>query len=351
MMINLDKYISSRTAVLICTDVNRFYLTGVKSSAGYFLKTNVGDFLFVDGRYFEMANKTAKNGIKVVLLSRLSKQLNEIIERFKIETIFTETDITVSFLNSLCNIINCKITPQESLNEELLVARSVKTEDEIQNVIFAQRIAENAYNELLNYIKVGVTEKDIALFLDYEMRKRGSEGVAFETIAVSGKNSSMPHGVPTDKPLKEGDFLTLDFGAVYKGYHSDMTRTLAIGYASEKMQEVYNLVLSAQERAIEKISAGVACKNVDAAARDFITKAGFGGNFNHSTGHGVGLCIHEYPNLSNRNDAKLTAGQIVTVEPGVYIEGEFGVRIEDMIVVKENARENLTNCPKTLIIL
>jgi Xaa-Pro aminopeptidase len=351
MMVNLDKYISSNTAVLICTDVNRFYLSGVKSSAGYLLKTHVGDFLFVDGRYFEMANKTAFNGIKVVLLNRLSKQLNEIIERFKIDIIYTETDITVSFLNSLCSILNCKVVAQESLSEELLIARSVKTKEEINNVICAQRIAEKSFEELLNFIKVGVTEKEIALFLDYEMGKRGSEGVSFETIAVSGNNSSMPHGVPTDKPLNEGDFLTLDFGAIYKGYHSDMTRTLAIGYATDKMQEVYNLVLSAQNNAIEKISAGISCKNVDAAARDIITKAGFGGNFSHSTGHGVGLCIHEYPNLSNRNDAKLISGQVVTVEPGVYLQGVFGVRIEDMIVVRKNERQNLTNAPKTLIIL
>ena len=350
-MINLDKYISSHSAVLICTDVNRFYLSGVKSSAGYLLKTNIGDFLFVDGRYFEMAKKTVKNGIKVVLLNRLSKQLNEIIERFKIDTIYTETDITVSFLNSLCDILNCKVIAQESLSEEILVARSVKTKEEVENIICAQRIAESAFNELLNFIKVGVTEKEIALFLDYEMGKRGSEGVSFETIAVSGENSSMPHGVPAERPLREGDFLTLDFGAIYKGYHSDMTRTIALGYATDKMQEIYNLVLNAQNRAIEKITSGIACKNVDAVARDIITKAGYGGNFSHSTGHGVGLCIHEYPNLSNRNDTKLVCGQIVTVEPGIYIESQFGVRIEDMILVKENTRENLTNCPKTLIIL
>ena len=350
-MINLDKYITSHSAVLICTDVNRFYLSNVKSSAGYLLKTSVGDFLLVDGRYYEMAKKNASDGIKVLLLSRLSKQLNELIERFKIDIIYTETDVTVAFLNSLCGILNCKIIAEDSLSEELLVARSVKTKEEIENIIYAQRIAESAFEELLNFIKIGVTEKEIALFLDYEMGKRGSEGVSFETIAVSGENSSMPHGVPTDKPLREGDFLTLDFGAVYKGYHSDMTRTLAIGYATDKMQEVYNLVLSAQQSAVDKIAAGIACKNVDAVARDIITKAGYGGNFSHSTGHGVGLCIHEYPNLSNRNDAKLVAGQVVTVEPGIYIEGQFGVRIEDMILVKENARENLTNCPKTLIIL
>ena len=175
--------------------------------------------------------------------------------------------------------------------------------------------------------------------------------ISFETIAVSGENSSLPHGVPGDRALQNGDFLTLDFGAVCGGYHSDMTRTLAIGYATDQMKKIYDLVLSAQCAAIDKIKSGVGCSNVDAAARDIITKAGFAGNFNHSTGHGVGLCIHEYPRLSNRCDDKLVSGQVVTVEPGVYLQGVFGVRIEDMVVVRENETENLTNAPKTLIIL
>lgn len=350
-MINLDSYISSSSAVLICTDVNRFYLSGMKSSDGYMLLSQVGNFLLVDGRYYEAAVKKAYSGVKVVLLERLSKQLNDLVARFGIKTLYTETEITVSLLSALNSIINCTVEANESLTEELLVARSVKSDEEIEKIIHAQRIAEAAYNETLNFIKVGRSEREIALFIDYEMQKRGSEGVSFETIAVSGENSSLPHGVPGDRCLQNGDFLTLDFGAVYGGYHSDMTRTVAIGSVSEKMKNVYELVLNAQNAAIEKISEGVGCKAVDAAARDIITKAGLAGCFNHSTGHGVGLEIHEYPRLSNRSDDKLKCGQVVTVEPGVYLQGVFGVRIEDMIVVRKNERQNLTNAPKTLIIL
>lgn len=350
-MMNLDHYISSSTAVLICTDVNRFYLSGMKSSAGYMLISQVGNFLLVDGRYYEAALKKVYPEIKVVLLERLSKQLNDLVQRFGIKTLFTETEITVSLLSTLNSIINCDIKAEQSLTDDLCKARSVKTEKEIENIIAAQRIAEASFDELLNFIKAGVSEKDIALQLDYEIQKRGSDGVSFETIAVSGENSSLPHGVPGDRLLKEGDFLTLDFGAVYGGYHSDMTRTVAVGHATDKMHSVYNLVLSAQCAAIEKVRAGVKCSAVDAAARDIITKAGFAGNFNHSTGHGVGLEIHEYPNLSNRCDDKLVCGQVVTAEPGIYLQGVFGVRIEDMVVVRENVTENLTNAPKTLIIL
>lgn len=350
-MINLDRFISSSTAVLICTNVNRFYLSGMKSSAGYMLISQVGNFLLVDGRYYEAALKKVYPGIKVVLLERLSKQLNDLVLRFGIKTLYTETEITVSLLSTLNSIINCNIKAEQSLTDDLYKARSVKSEKEIENIIAAQRIAEASFEELLNFIKAGVSEKDIALQLDFEMQKRGSEWVSFETVAVSGENSSLPHGVPGERLLKAGDFLTLDFGAVYGGYHSDMTRTVAIGHVTDKMQQIYDLVLTAQCAAIDKVKAGVKCNVVDAAARDIITKEGFAGNFNHSTGHGVGLEIHEYPNLSNRSDDKLIAGQVVTCEPGIYLQGIFGVRIEDMVVVRENATENLTNSPKTLIIL
>lgn len=350
-MLNLDKYISSNSAVLICTEINRRYLSGMKSSAGYLLLTQVGNYLFVDGRYFEAAKKIAYGDIKVVLLERLSKQVGDLIRRFGIDTLYTETEITVGFLNNLKDVIHCKIVPDALLSDYLLKSRSVKQQWEIDNIISAQRIAEKAFNEILNHIKEGVTERQIAVELDYCMQKLGSEGISFDTIAVSGENSALPHGVPTDKPLKKGDFFTLDFGAVYNGYHSDMTRTVAIGYASEEMEEIYNLVLSAQSAAINKIKAGVDCKAVDAVARDIITHKGFAGNFNHSTGHGVGLEIHEYPTLSSRNNDSLLENQVVTCEPGIYLPSKFGVRIEDMIVVRRNGMENLTKCEKRLIIL
>ncbi|MEE0839803.1 MAG: aminopeptidase P family protein [Acutalibacteraceae bacterium] len=350
-MLNLDKFIGNDTAVLICTETNRRYLSSVKSSLGYLLICELGSFLFVDGRYYEAAVGTANSDIKVVLLTRLSKQLGDLFKRFKIKTLYTETEITVGFLSSIKNVLHCDILPNEELSRYLLISRSVKKRREIDNIISAQRIAERAYLNVLDIIKEGIREKEIALELDYQMQKMGSEGISFETIAVSGENSALPHGVPTERALRKGDFLTLDFGAVVNGYHSDMTRTVAIGEATDEMQEIYNLVLSAQRAAIEKIAVGVDCKSVDAAARDIITHKGYAGNFNHSTGHGVGLDIHEYPTLSQRNNEALLENQVVTVEPGVYLPNKFGVRIEDMIVVGRNINENLTKCEKKLIIL
>lgn len=350
-MINFDKYISSKSAVLICSAINRRYLCGFKSSAGYLLLTDTGNYCFVDGRYYEAAKTRVKNNFKVVLLERVSKQIGDIVRRLNLYVLYTETDITVGFLNDLNNILPCKVIAESSLSQLILYERSIKEQWEIDNIIAAQRIAERAYNNVLNFIKAGITEREIALELDYQMQKLGSEGTAFETVAVSGGNSALPHGVPTDKKLENGDFFTLDFGAVQGGYRSDMTRTVAIGYATDEMEAVYNLVLEAQNAALMKAKAGVKCKAVDAAARDIITHAGYAGNFGHGTGHGVGLEIHEYPNVSGRNDKELIVNQLITVEPGVYLPEKFGVRIEDMAVIKVNTSENLTNCEKTLIIL
>ena len=183
------------------------------------------------------------------------------------------------------------------------------------------------------------------------MLKNGAECVSFETIAVSGKNSSMPHGVPCDKKIEKGDFITMDFGAVVEGYHSDMTRTVAVGEVSSKQAEVYKTVLDAQLKSLETLKAGVSCFDADAAARNIIENAGYGEYFGHGTGHGVGIEIHEAPRLSPKSDAILKAGDIVTVEPGIYLPDEFGVRIEDMAFITENGFENLTRTPKNLIIL
>jgi Xaa-Pro aminopeptidase len=229
--------------------------------------------------------------------------------------------------------------------------RSIKTENEVESIVKAQRIAEDAFNHILKFIKVGVTEKEIALELDFYMLRNGGEGLSFETIAVSGKNSSMPHGVPCDKKVENGDFITMDFGTIINGYHSDMTRTVAVGFATDEMKNVYDAVLKAQKNCLDNIKAGISCKDGDMFARSVINDSGYGKYFTHSTGHGVGVEIHEFPNLSPASDSILQVGNIVTVEPGIYIPGKFGVRIEDMALITENGCRNLTNAPKELIIL
>ena len=229
--------------------------------------------------------------------------------------------------------------------------RSIKSKAQVEKIIKAQRIAEAAFEHILTFIKEGVTEKEVALELDYYMLSHGADGLSFETIAVSGKNSSKPHGVPSDKKIEKGDFVTMDFGAVVEGYHSDMTRTVAVGFVTDEQKNVYETVLKAQAAAQAAASSGVCCADVDKAARDVIENAGYGEYFNHSTGHGVGVEIHEYPRLSKLCKTALSVGNVVTDEPGIYIPEKFGVRIEDMLLITENGCENLTRAPKELIIL
>ena len=243
------------------------------------------------------------------------------------------------------------ILKENTLSQKLNALRQIKSQDEIELIKKAQKITDDAFSHILNFIKSGVTEKEIALELEFFMRKSGSEGVAFDTIAVSGKNSSMPHGVPTDKPLEKGDFITMDFGAKWQGYCSDMTRTVALGKVTDKQRFVYDTVLKAQKAALDVIKAETICFDVDKAARDIIDNAGFKDCFGHGLGHSVGLYIHESPACNKRDMTPLKSGMIMTVEPGIYLENEFGVRIEDMVLVTENGYQNFTKSPKELIIL
>jgi Xaa-Pro aminopeptidase len=305
-----------------------------------------------DGRYIEAAEKQISN-CEVVLLGKTYPQIAEVLKEMNCKQLLVEsTKMTVSTYNSLKGVLkNISISTDSTLDTIINSIRSIKNEYEVECIVKAQRIAEKAFEHILKFIKVGVTEKEIQLELDFFMLRNGAEAVSFETIAVSGSNSSMPHGVPSNKKIEKGDFITLDFGAVVDGYHSDMTRTVAYGEVSSKQAEIYETVLAAQKKSLESLKAGVSCKAADAAARDIIENAGYGSFFGHGTGHGVGIEIHEQPRLSPKSDSILLAGDIVTVEPGIYLPGEFGVRIEDMAFITETGCENLTKSPKNLIIL
>ncbi|MGN0468928.1 MAG: M24 family metallopeptidase, partial [Acutalibacteraceae bacterium] len=211
--------------------------------------------------------------------------------------------------------------------------------------------AEKAFDHILGFIKPGITEREISLELDYTMLRSGADALSFETIAVSGANGSMPHGVPGEKKIEKGDFITMDFGAVVEGYHSDMTRTVAVSSVSDKQAEIYAIVLKAQEAGLAAIKNGVSCKEVDEQARNVIKSYGYGEYFGHGFGHGVGIEIHEYPNESPKSKAVLKSGNVVTAEPGIYLPGQFGVRIEDMVLVTDDGYYNFTKCKKELIIL
>lgn len=335
---------------LIITGVNRYYLTGFRSSLGYLFCLDNRLILYVDGRYIEAAEKGVNEGVEVRLLTKLSSAFSDISNEFNINAFALEEEITVRELKSIQKH-SASSFASSKLSSLLSDMRSVKTEKEVELITKAQATAENAFLKVLDYIKEGITERQVQLFLEYEMQLSGAEGMSFETIVVSGVNSSLPHGVPSDKPIHAGDFVTMDFGAIYGGYCSDMTRTVAVGYATDEMQKVYETVLLAQKAAIAKVKPRVDASKVDDAARTVIENAGYGKYFNHSTGHGVGIEIHEAPNLSPISRQVLREGNIITCEPGIYIPGKFGVRIEDMLCVTENGSKNLTNAQKNLIIV
>ena len=240
---------------------------------------------------------------------------------------------------------------QKIIKKEIGDMRAVKCKGEISLIKAAQEITDSGFTYIKDRIAAGRTEREVALDLEFFMRKNGSEGIAFDTICVSGKNSSKPHGVPGEKIIEKGDFVTLDFGAMKGGYRSDMTRTVCIGNPTEKMKTVYDTVLKAQSEALKSIKPGTVCEEIDKVARDIIDNAGFKGAFGHGLGHSVGIDIHENPSFNTRCETVTKPGMVITVEPGIYLENEFGVRIEDMIIVTENGSENITKSEKQLLIL
>lgn len=336
---------------IIQNPVNRFYLSGFRSSAGMIVLTENKAVLLVDFRYFEKAKKTVQN-MEVVLANNFFANAKEMLETENIKKILPETDFINldSFERMKKAFEGIEVSNDNSLSQTISSLRQIKSAEETKCIKKSQGITDNAFAHILNFIKAGVTEREIALELEFFMRKTGSEGVAFDTIAVSGKNSSLPHGVPTEKPLENGDFLTMDFGAVYNGYCSDMTRTVAVGYVTDEQQKVYDTVLKAQLSALKEIGPNKVCKEIDKIARDIIN-AEYEGCFGHGLGHSVGLEIHENPALNTRDETLLKAGVIMTVEPGIYIPDKFGVRIEDMVLITDTSYENLTKSPKELIII
>ncbi len=354
MIDKLKEYLKSAPfdAALIISPENRFYFTRFASSDGYLIATAEKAVFITDGRYIEAAQKTV-DGCEVLLQTRSMSQIKDTLASLGAKSVAVEADrMTLKqyadFVRALDGI---DIVADGVLDAAITDIRSEKDKSEVEKIIKAQRIAEDAFRHILTFIKEGVTEKEVALELDYYMLSHGADGLSFETIAISGKNTSKPHGVPSDKKIEKGVFVTMDFGAVVEGYHSDMTRTVAVGFVSEEQRTVYNTVLEAQAKAQLAARSGELCKNVDRAAREVIEDAGYGEYFNHSTGHGVGVEIHEFPNLSPVCEKTLKAGNVVTDEPGIYIPEKFGVRIEDMLLITESGCENLTRAPKELIIL
>ncbi|MBR5314997.1 MAG: aminopeptidase P family protein [Clostridia bacterium] len=354
-MTKLQKLISeigeNADGIIITSQINQFYMTDFDFSDGYVLITKEKSYLITDFRYIEAAKAQAADGFNVLMFKGLSDgTLPSLLKENNVKKLmFEDRALTCTDYVKLKNLFSeTELVPAGNIVENI---REFKNETEAEYTVKAQQIAEKSLNMLIENFDRNMTEKELAAYLEYLMKKNKADGISFNTIAVSGKASSLPHGVPRDKKLEDG-FLTIDFGAVYKGYHSDMTRTFVIGKADEEMKRVYNTVLEAQNMAIEAIMNGERnCFNVDKIARDHIYNNGYEGCFGHGLGHGTGLQIHEAPRLSPSapKDKLLEKGHIVTVEPGIYIENKYGVRIEDMVYISENGPINITKMPKKLI--
>ncbi|SMC46510.1 M24 family metallopeptidase [Papillibacter cinnamivorans] len=336
---------------LLTSQANRFYATGFDSTDGIAVVTKTKNFFFIDSRFIEAARASIGDA-EVEMVDR-SKNYNAAIRQAVAASGirrlgFEEDHLSVSAYRAYVAAIKTEFIPAQSI---LTGLRAAKDESEIAAITKAQRIAEGAFEEILDVIRPGLTEKAVAAELAYRMLRRGAEKMSFDPIVVSGPNSSLPHGVPTDRVLRTGEFLTMDFGCIAEGYCSDMTRTVALGSADEEMRRVYDIVLRAQLAGIAAARAGQTGKSIDTAARNVIDGAGYGEYFGHSFGHSVGIEIHEIPNASPGDETSMPEGAVVTAEPGIYLPGKFGVRIEDMMVLRPYGCDVITKAQKDLIIL
>ncbi|TCK98370.1 Xaa-Pro aminopeptidase [Natranaerovirga hydrolytica] len=335
--------------IIVYNGLNRRYISGFTGSSGYLYVSKNKKVLLTDFRYIEQGAQECE-GFEVIDMLKKGhiKTLDAIIQEDDVKKIaFEQNTITYqehTLLEEGLEVDN--LVPTSDIIESL---RMIKEEEELEHIKKAVAIGDKAFAHILNFIKVGVKEKDIALELEYFMKKEGAEKLSFDSIVASGVHSSMPHAKPTNKTLDNGDFLTLDFGCIYKGYCSDMTRTLVIGKANDKQKEIYNIVLEAQLKGIEMIKEGITGSQADKTSRNIIKKYGYDQYFGHSLGHSLGLFIHEAPRLSPLGYDILKEKMVVTVEPGIYIPQFGGVRIEDMVVVEKDGNLNLTQSPKELI--
>lgn len=334
-------------AFLITNLKNIRYLTGFNGSFAVALLTKEVCYLLVDFRYIEQAKKEAKAEILEFRDSWL-KEIKKIIHKEKIKKLSFEVSCSYETFSKLSETRGIKLFPKRYVIETL---RAIKDREEIEFIRKAVKIAEKAFLNIKANIKEGVSERSIAMLLEQEMKKLGSEQLPFPPIVASGNNSSMPHWRNSGKLLKRGDFVIIDWGAEYKGYFSDMTRTFIIGKATKRQIEIYETVNKARLEAIKKIKVGVEAKKIDAKARNLIKHSGYGEKFGHATGHGVGMDIHELPKINKSSKEIIQPGMVFTVEPGIYIEGFGGVRIEDMVVVGYKSVEILTKLPTELEII
>ena len=338
-------------AVMLTAGPNRLYAAGFRSSAGMALVTRKGAWFFTDSRYIEAAQRSIADArVELVDGKRgYMTWLKEVVADEGIARLgFEEQEMSVAEYERFRAALTCELVGASEMLAEL---RMVKDPEEIEKMLASQHIAEQAFTELLKEIRPGVTERQLAARLDYLMCTYGAEKPSFDTIVASGANGSKPHAVPSDKEVEAGDFITFDFGAMKDGYCSDTTRTVAVGHVTDEMRKVYDTVLQAQLAGIAAAKAGATGRAVDGAARAVIDAAGYGEYFGHGFGHGLGIEVHEAPTAAPSYDKPLPAGAVISAEPGIYLPGKLGVRIEDVLILTEDGNRNITNLPKELLIL
>jgi Xaa-Pro aminopeptidase len=336
-------------ALLVTSPFNLRYITEFTGTSGLAIVTQDKAVFITDFRYTEQAGVQVKEFDVVQAKKNLMDEAVQTVHSLGIQTLAFEQDyMTYATAAQYKAKVEVEMEPISNLIENI---RMVKTPEEVAVLKAAAKIADDAFEHICGFIRPGLTELEVSNELEFFMRKQGATSSSFDIIVASGLRSALPHGVATDKIIEKGDMITLDFGALYNGYISDITRTVAVGEPSGQMKEIYAIVLKAQELGVEKIGPGMSGIEADAIARDYIESKGYGEAFGHSTGHGIGLEVHESPGLSFRSETVLEPGMAVTVEPGIYLPGVGGVRIEDDILITESGNERLTNSTKELRIL
>ena len=339
-------------AILITDEKNQRYATGFAFTDGAVIVTREKAWLLTDSRYIEAAENTVDGCVTVQMFDRQHSKLSLMtaaLREAKVSRLGAEEQkLNHGEYLALEKELGMPLLPAQEILSSL---RAAKCAEEIEFMRQAQRISEQALEEVLHIIKPGMTEREVAAELVYRMLRHGSEGNSFDPIVVTGTKTSLPHGVPGDKVIQAGDFVTMDFGCLKYGYCSDMTRTVAVGHATEEMKNVYSIVLKAQLAGIAAARAGIPGCEIDGAARKVIEEAGYGKYFGHGFGHSLGLDIHEAPNANPAGSTIMPVGAVVSAEPGIYLPGKFGVRIEDVMVLNETGCEVITKAPKELVIL
>lgn len=335
--------------LIVSNPYNRTYISGFTGTAGLVLITLDKQIFLTDFRYMEQAAKQAVGFEVIEHKQSMIKKLAEIIEQLDLNQVgFEEDDLTYQMYQAYEKEINVKLIPTAGILAEI---RMIKTPDELKIMEEAAVISDQAYEHILSFVKPGMTEIEVSNELEFFMRKKGATSSSFDIIVASGERSALPHGVATDKKIQTGELVTLDFGALYKGYCSDMTRTFAVGEISDELRKIYDTVLEAHMRGIKGTKAGMTGKEADSLTRDHIKAEGYGEYFGHGTGHGLGMEVHEGPRLSPTGEVVLKENMVVTVEPGIYVPGVGGCRIEDDIVITKDGNRSLNKAPKQLIIV